>query len=115
MRGRRGREEVTHRVRFAGVSGCKGDRVAWDAPFAEEHAGQKRADQGACARVGMWRGRRARLTTSILAAVEARDLCARGRVDERQRSVVQLSGGEHGAGGRAGGRMRTLSGKSPLS
>lgn len=35
---------MTHRVGFAGVSRSKRDRIAWDASFAEEHAGEKRAD-----------------------------------------------------------------------
>lgn len=35
---------MTHGVGFSGVSRSKGDRIAWDASFAEEHAGEKRAD-----------------------------------------------------------------------
>lgn len=38
---------ATHRVGFAGVGHGKRDRIAWNAAFAEEHAGEERADEGA--------------------------------------------------------------------
>jgi len=63
LRGVRGgcwREEGTDDVGFAGVGGSKGDHVARDAPFAEEHAGEERANEGACGGVRGWSGRRGR-------------------------------------------------------
>jgi len=64
-------------IGFAGVCRGKGDCVAWNTAFTEEHAGEKRADQG---------------TAGVLTTKESSDLCTGGLIDEREGRVVELSG-----------------------